>query len=452
MRNPESDSGGKASFPRTGGRYSLLPRGLLLAAILLAGFMLYRIQQEGSATAEAVTRAEQETGLRPAAEPTEATPDSARQAVKATPQVEDRTGEDARSDSGPPISDVGMAKLFTVDDAGAYVYTVRTGEYWSLIAHRFDLAAQPLREANMELWQLRQDSLQPGDQLTVPGLSADDMIPAILYTIEEGDSWYTIADRFSVTYLDLLLDNFELWTRRGIHIQAGDGIIVTHLPPGLTGNSTFSASTAAPFALDPSAKASGDSKGAAGAAADPPGTYVVQPGDTWEAVAAMTGINLLALKEVNPDFREKILQPGDVLRISWILHVALMFRQAERRGLRSATDLAALTQEELAALAARGQAVYKEQYCGVCHQLNSAGTRGIFGPSHEGMRSLAAARLQDPAYNGAATDVYTYLYESIIEPEIYYVEGFALSPHPMPTYRHIPEDELEALVVFLAEE
>ena len=138
----------------------------------------------------------------------------------------------------------------------------------------------------------------------------------------------------------------------------------------------------------------------------------------------MTGINLLALKEVNPDFREKILQPGDVLRISWILHVALMFRQAERRGLRSATDLAALAQEELAALAARGQAVYKEQYCGVCHQLNSAGIRGIFGPSHDGMRSLAAARLQDPAYNGAATDVYTYLYESIIKPEIYYVEGF----------------------------
>ena len=185
---------------------------------------------------------------------------------------------------------------------------------------------------------------------------------------------------------------------------------------------------------------------------NPPGTYVVQAGDTWESVAAMTGIDMLALKEVNPDFSEKALQPGDVLRISWVLQVALMIRKAERRGVRSAADLAALSEEELVALVVRGMAVYREQYCGVCHQLESAATRGIFGPSHGGMRSLAAARLQDPAYNGAATDVYTYLYESIIEPDIYYVEGFALSLHRMPTYRHIPEDDLEALIVFLAEQ
>ena len=178
----------------------------------------------------------------------------------------------------------------------------------------------------------------------------------------------------------------------------------------------------------------------------------MQPGDTWESVAAETGIDMIALKEVNQEHSEQALQPGDVLRISWILHVSVAFRRAERRGVRSASDLGSLSEEELAALAARGLSVYKEQYCGICHQLDSASTKGIFGPSHNGMSSLAAARLQDPAYNGAATDVHTYLYESIIEPDAYYVEGFALSPHRMPTYRHIPEDDLEALIVFLAEQ
>ena len=452
MRDPESKAGGRVRSPRTPRRYSLVPRGVLLAVILLAGFVVALIQQDGSTTTEAVARAGQETDLRPVAEPTDATPDSARQAVKATDQVEGQPRDDVRSNGAPPISDVAIGKSFTVDDARAYVYTVRMGEFWSLIADRFDMTAGPLREANLELWQSRADRLQPGDQLRIPGFSADDMISPILYTVEDGDSWNTIADTFSVTFLNLLLDNFELWTQRGINIRAGDEITVTYLPPELTGSSPISESTVAPLALDPSSGASGDSKSSAEAMSNPPGTYVVQAGDTWESVAAMTGIDMLALKEVNPDFSEKALQPGDVLRISWVLHVALMIRKAERRGVRSAADLAALSEEELVALVVRGMAVYREQYCGVCHQLEGAGTRGIFGPSHGGMRSLAAARLQDPAYNGAATDVYTYLYESIIEPDIYYVEGFALSLHRMPTYRHIPEDDLEALIVFLAEQ
>ena len=129
-----------------------------------------------------------------------------------------------------------------------------------------------------------------------------------------------------------------------------------------------------------------------------------------------------------------------------------MIRQSERRGVRSAADLGNLSEEELATLAARGLSVYKEQYCGVCHQLDSAGTRGIFGPPHNDMGELAAARLEDSAYDGAAADVYAYLYESIIEPEIYHVEGFALSPHRMPSYQHIPEEDLEALIVFLADQ
>ena len=452
MRDSEGGPGGSARFSRRGERSSLLPRGLLAAVILIAGFMISLIQQDSLAVDETVARAQQETGLHPVAAPTEATPDSARQAVRPAAQTEGGARDGDRSGSVAPVAEPDSTKSFAVDDARAYVYTVRMGEYWSLIADRFVLNADLLRRANMELWLLRGEEIRPGDQLTIPGLSADDMIPPIRYLVEEGDSWYEIAETHSVAFLDLLLDNFELWAERGINIRAGDEIIIIFLPPELTSMAVSTGRESAALANDPSYAAGKDARDRAAATSSSAGTYVAQPGDTWESVAAMTGIDVLALKGANRKFKGRTLRSGDILRISWTLYVSVTFRKAERRGVRSASDLATLSEEELAALAARGLAVYKEQYCGICHQLDSAGTKGIFGPSHDGMGSLAAARLGDPAYNGRATDVYAYLYESIIEPDIFYVEGFALSPHRMPTYRHIPEEDLEALIVFLADQ
>ena len=359
---------------------------------------------------------------------------------------------EVRSDSVLPAADADIAQSFTVDDARVYVYNVRMGEYWSLVANRFDMTAELLKEANVELWQLRGEEIRPGDQLAIPGLNADATVPPILYEIQANDSWEHIAEKFSVSYLDLLLDNFNLWALRGVDIRAGDEITVRYLPPELTEVGAARGWSDGPPILAPSYVAARDQKAAAGAASNSAGTYTVQPGDTWETVAAATSIRVEALKEVNREISEQALRPGDILRISWILHVALMIRQSERRGVRSAADLGNLSEEELATLAARGLSVYKEQYCGICHQLDGAGTRGMFGPSHNDMGGLAAARLEDPAYDGAATDVYAYLYESIIEPDIYFVEGFALSLHRMPSYQHIPEKDLEALIVFLADQ
>ncbi len=438
MRKPEKKPGPYARPSRAGNQNNLIPRGVLSAIILIAIFLVNRLQQDGSAANEPVARAHQETVLRSDAEPTATPPDDFRQAVKATPHMEERTPAGVRSDASPPVADVGMVRSFRVDDSRAYVYDVRIGEFWDLIAGRFDLTADRLKTANMELWQLRGEQIQPGDQMVIPGLAAADMIPPTLYTVEDGDSWDKIVDAFSLTSLDLLLDNFALWSHRGVDIKAGDQLTIAHLPPALA--------KLAAVASDRTAKA----------AVEPPsneqGTYVVQPGDTWELIAAEAGISVPALKKVNETLAERTLQPGDVVRVSWFMHVALMLQKAEPRGAFSAADFADLSQEELDALSARGLAVYKEQYCGVCHQLDAAGTRGIFGPSHDGMADLAAARIQDPAYTGAATDIYAYLHESIVEPDVHYVEGFALSQHRMPTYRHIPDEDLEALIVYLADQ
>lgn len=96
----------------------------------------------------------------------------------------------------------------------------------------------------------------------------------------------------------------------------------------------------------------------------------------------------------------------------------------------------------------RGREVYRASYCGACHTLSAIGARGAFGPSHDAMGVIAAARLQDPGYQGAATDAEGYLRESITAPSAYLVPGWSMSSHAMPAY-DLPEQDLNALVTFL---
>lgn len=108
--------------------------------------------------------------------------------------------------------------------------------------------------------------------------------------------------------------------------------------------------------------------------------------------------------------------------------------------------------EDTLALVRRGQEVYGTQYCGTCHALSSAGTAGRFGPSHDGMGPTADERIRDPAYEGAARTAAEYLRESIVDPGAYRVPGFGGTRYVMPSYRHLPEEDLEALVQLLLHE
>ncbi len=99
---------------------------------------------------------------------------------------------------------------------------------------------------------------------------------------------------------------------------------------------------------------------------------------------------------------------------------------------------------------AQGLRVYRAQYCGVCHQLSVAETAGQFGPSHDGMARTAPTRLLNPAYTGTASTPDAYLRESILTPEAYVVDGYALSSHHMPSYAHLSRAEIDALVYLLA--
>ncbi len=72
---------------------------------------------------------------------------------------------------------------------------------------------------------------------------------------------------------------------------------------------------------------------------------------------------------------------------------------------------------------ARGESLFQSPQgtCSACHSL----TKGIdlAGPSLGGIVTKAEEHLASPDYNGKATDVRTYLHESIVDPSIYLVPG-----------------------------
>lgn len=105
-----------------------------------------------------------------------------------------------------------------------------------------------------------------------------------------------------------------------------------------------------------------------------------------------------------------------------------------------------------AAKTERGKQVYLNSYCGVCHALASARTKGIFGPAHEHIATTAALRIASPDYTGSATSAAGYLRESIETPQTYAAPGVANLSHPMPPYTGLSETDLDALIYFLLQQ
>jgi nitric oxide reductase subunit C len=103
-------------------------------------------------------------------------------------------------------------------------------------------------------------------------------------------------------------------------------------------------------------------------------------------------------------------------------------------------------------LVAAGLEVYRQQYCGVCHQLDTAGTAGVFGPPHNGLGTTAEHRVADPGYTGSATTAEEYIRESIRDPKRYIVPGYENARAQMPAYTNLSEQEVDALVHLLLEE
>lgn len=101
-------------------------------------------------------------------------------------------------------------------------------------------------------------------------------------------------------------------------------------------------------------------------------------------------------------------------------------------------------------LVSRGIEVYRENYCGSCHTLAVANTRGTFGPNHDAAATIAAEHLSSPNYPGNASTVPAYIRESILNPALFYTPGYEATNHHMPAFTHLTPAEIEAMVYMLS--
>jgi LysM repeat protein len=238
----------------------------------------------------------------------------------------------SQTESPTTVQSPRSAQPYQVENPSAYIYTVRLGEYWIGIATRFGISYNDLRTANPDLWSLRHEVIHPGDQMIIPGLSAEQMGLPVNYVVQPGDSWYKIASTFGVLYWDLRLDNLKLWHQRGIYIRPGDAVVVNGAQIVLSSERSVDAAVDSEIAAETESESTeastsgantlpSSNTGAPILAGNVPAdasVYTVRPGDTWYGIAAAYGIPFESLRSANPTLwsaRGQRIRPADQMII-----------------------------------------------------------------------------------------------------------------------------------------
>ncbi|TDA70531.1 MAG: LysM peptidoglycan-binding domain-containing protein [Clostridia bacterium] len=146
---------------------------------------------------------------------------------------------------------------------GGFLYTVEAGDTFFSLARRFGIAVEALIAANPGV---DPDKLFVGQQVCIPAPSPSPPCPGDTYTIQAGDTFSSLARRFGTTIEALRAANPGVDPDR---LQVGQVIC---LPPGIPG----------PIPC-------------------PGGTiYLVRPGDTLASLGRRFGVPLPRLIEANP--------------------------------------------------------------------------------------------------------------------------------------------------------
>ncbi|MGX7107246.1 LysM peptidoglycan-binding domain-containing protein [Hutsoniella sourekii] len=174
-------------------------------------------------------------------------------------------------------------------------YTVQAGDYYYKIANKYGVTVDALKKAN----NATSNFLQVGDKLVIPGVTSQvrpsqpsrDQSTGVsggTYTVQAGDYYYKIANKYGVTVDALKKAN----NATSNFLQVGDKLVI----PGVTSQ------------VRPSQPSRNQSTGASG------GTYTVQAGDYYYKIAKKYGVTVDALKKAN-NASSNFLQIGDKLVI-----------------------------------------------------------------------------------------------------------------------------------------
>ena len=169
------------------------------------------------------------------------------------------------------------------DNGAVFYYTVERGDSLWSIARRFGVTVQEIRDAN----DLTSDTLSVGQSLIIPGISAgddledneeNDTVPTT-YTVASGDSLWSIANRFGVTVNDLKSAN-GLTSNL---LSVGQVLIIPTAGSSTPGSPTYN-------------------------------TYTVASGDSLWSIANRFGTTVDTIKTLN-NLTSNLLSIGQVLQI-----------------------------------------------------------------------------------------------------------------------------------------
>jgi len=159
-------------------------------------------------------------------------------------------------------------------------YTVQKGDSLYSIANKFNTSINELITLN----QLSSNVLQIGQVLKIPTVITENEVPSTGYTVQKGDSLYSIANKFNTSVNELkALNNLTSNT-----LQIGQ---LLNIPTGSSG------STSSP-----------------GSTGNQGQTYTVQRGDSLYSIASKFNTTVNELVSFN-NLTSNVLQIGQVLRI-----------------------------------------------------------------------------------------------------------------------------------------
>jgi LysM repeat protein len=224
-------------------------------------------------------------------------------------------------------------------DTGSESYTVVLGDVLDRIAARYDVQLACLLATN-DIKTGRGYILKPGDTLIIdyscPRYDGVDFVPNPrggdagsgggrsaaadtgrrtaqpgpndeVYVVKPNDTLDTIAQRFNISLLSLRLANG--FTQRRVVIYVGDELVI---PSGAPPYGAFPAlvnPTAKPFRYELGSSLEGQGGGAGGQ------TYVVQPRDVLDLIAAAYDVQVACLIEANELPRPYVIYAGQTLLI-----------------------------------------------------------------------------------------------------------------------------------------
>ncbi len=169
------------------------------------------------------------------------------------------------------------------EGSGNNFYTVVKGDSLWSIANRFGVTVQALRDAN----NLTSDVLSVGQILRIPGSNeGNEIVPPsgnVTYTVQKGDSLWSIASRYGISVNDLRRAN----NLTSDTLSIGQVLIIPGVGSGNEGNDNITG---------------------------PSTTYTVVKGDSLWSIANRFGVTVQALRDAN-NLTNDVLSVGQVLTI-----------------------------------------------------------------------------------------------------------------------------------------